>query len=204
VQRRLHLEGRQLPGPCGRLERVRGHAGGAVVRVHLRPVGAEGGLRRVADDSEGLSWELRRGQQGHPRLHVCVLAGGGPLPQLEHAEGRVPPPLRAVPLNPAKGMTYSGELSAVLVPLRPQRPALAAPTCRGRATGRPAPGRAFRFRDHGSALATRAFYRVVPSRAQRRSPVPVQDSSVDLLMRTTGPLPPCCWCTRALLLEALT
>jgi len=177
---------------------VRGHAGGAevraAVRVHLRRVGAGGALRRVADDSEGLSWELRRGQQGHPRLHVCVLAAGGPLPQLERAEGRLPPPLRAVPLEPTKGMTSPGELSAVLVPLRPQRPAPVAPTCRGRATGRPALGRAFRFREHGSALAKRAFYRAVPSRARRRFSVSVQDSSGDLLMRTTGPLPPFCWC----------
>jgi len=38
------------------------HSGAAVVWVNLHRVGAEGRLRQVADASEGLPWELRRGQ----------------------------------------------------------------------------------------------------------------------------------------------
>jgi hypothetical protein len=77
-------------------------AGAAVVWVNLRRVGAEGGLRRVADAAEGLPWELRGGQQGRLFAHVRGLAEEGGLPQFERVEEGLPPPLRAMPLEPAK------------------------------------------------------------------------------------------------------
>jgi len=114
------------------------HAGSALVWVYLRPVGAGGPLRRVADDSGGLPWELRRVQQGHLRVHVCGLAEVGTLPQVEHAEGRVPPPLRAVPLELAGVMTNSVScLQCTPRSLAPRPALLAALTCRGRPIGKP-------------------------------------------------------------------
>ncbi|CAK0878591.1 unnamed protein product [Prorocentrum cordatum] len=91
-------------------------AGAVVVWVYLPPVGVSEPLRWVADDSGGLSWELRRGRKGHLRVHVRGVAWVGALRQLGDAEGRVPPHLRAVPVDPAEGMTSLTEPSAVHAP----------------------------------------------------------------------------------------